>query len=228
MGDLPMPGGWTLSMMWMRMPGQTWPGTVAMFLAMWTAMTVVMMLPSLAPSLWRYHQAAGRSAATSPAWLTALMTAGYFVTWTIAGVATFALGAGLAAIAMRFPALARLVPIAAGAVVLMAGVLQRSAWKARHLECCRMWRSHGGASPLRACEAWRHGLRLGAHCGCSCAALMAVGLALGVMNATIMSLVAVAVAAERLAPAGERVARASGAATMVVGLLLVFRALMAA
>src|SRR5712692_2935405 len=26
MGEMPMPGGWTMSMAWMRMPGQTWPG----------------------------------------------------------------------------------------------------------------------------------------------------------------------------------------------------------
>ena len=24
MGDMPMPGGWGMSMMWMRMPGQSW------------------------------------------------------------------------------------------------------------------------------------------------------------------------------------------------------------
>jgi hypothetical protein len=24
MGGMPMPGGWTMSMAWMRMPGQTW------------------------------------------------------------------------------------------------------------------------------------------------------------------------------------------------------------
>jgi hypothetical protein len=26
MGEMPMPGGWTMAMAWMRMPGQTWPG----------------------------------------------------------------------------------------------------------------------------------------------------------------------------------------------------------
>jgi len=25
-GEMPMPGGWTMSMVWMRMPGQTWSG----------------------------------------------------------------------------------------------------------------------------------------------------------------------------------------------------------
>jgi hypothetical protein len=29
MGEMPMPGGWTMSMAWMRMPGQTWPGAAA-------------------------------------------------------------------------------------------------------------------------------------------------------------------------------------------------------
>lgn len=31
-GMMPMPGGWTMSMAWMRMPGQTWPGAAASFL----------------------------------------------------------------------------------------------------------------------------------------------------------------------------------------------------
>ena len=33
MGEMPMPGGWTMSMAWMRMPGQTWPGIAASFLS---------------------------------------------------------------------------------------------------------------------------------------------------------------------------------------------------
>ena len=35
MGGTAMPGGWTMSMAWMRMPGQTWPGAAASFLGMW-------------------------------------------------------------------------------------------------------------------------------------------------------------------------------------------------
>jgi hypothetical protein len=37
-GEMLMPGGWTMSMAWMRMPGQTWPGAAASFLAMWIVM----------------------------------------------------------------------------------------------------------------------------------------------------------------------------------------------
>jgi len=57
MGGMPMPGGWTMSMTWMRMPGQTWPGAAASFLGMWIVMTVAMMLPALLPALRRYRAA---------------------------------------------------------------------------------------------------------------------------------------------------------------------------
>src|SRR5262245_12996716 len=60
LGGMPMPGGWTMSMAWMRMPGQTWPGAAASFLAMWLVMMLAMMLPSLVPMLRRYREAVGR------------------------------------------------------------------------------------------------------------------------------------------------------------------------
>ena len=40
MGEMPMPGGWTMSMAWMRMPGQTLLGAAASFLVMWVVMMV--------------------------------------------------------------------------------------------------------------------------------------------------------------------------------------------
>ena len=54
MGGMSTPGGSTMSMVWMRMPGQTWPGAAASFLGMWIVMMAAMMLPSLVPMLWRY------------------------------------------------------------------------------------------------------------------------------------------------------------------------------
>src|SRR5690349_18834139 len=48
MDEMPMPGGWTMSMAWMRMPGQTWLDAAASFLGMWLVMMIAMMLPSLA------------------------------------------------------------------------------------------------------------------------------------------------------------------------------------
>src|SRR6266567_1562759 len=101
MGEMPMPGGWTMSAVWVRMPGQTWPGVAASFLGMWIVMMVAMMLPSIVPTLWRYRQAVGRAGMTHPHWLTALVGMGYFFVWTLFGAAVFPLGVGLSAIAMR-------------------------------------------------------------------------------------------------------------------------------
>jgi predicted metal-binding membrane protein len=224
MGEMPMPGGWTMSMAWMPMPGQTWPGAAASFLGMWVAMMVAMMLPSLVPTLWRYRQAVGRTGDTRVGRLTALVGMGYFFVWTLFGMAAVPLGIALAAIQMQLPALARAVPIAAGAVVLIAGSIQLTAWKARHLASCRESPGRGRTLPAGARTAWRHGVRLGLHCSYCCAGLMAILLVIGVMDLRAMAVVAAAITLERLAPAGERVARASGVVAVAVGVLLIARA----
>ena len=231
MGGMPMPGGWTMSMAWMRMPGQTWPGAAASFLGMWVVMMVAMMLPSLVPMLWRYRQAAGGTGQARPGWLTAVAGVGYFLVWTVFGMAAYPLGVALAAVAMEKPALSRAVPIAVGVVVLIAGSLQFTAWKARHLACCReasafarAGLSAGYGETSGAGTAWRHGLNLGLHCSHCCAGLIAILLVGGVMDLRVMAAVAAATTVERLAPRGERVARAIGAVVVGAGLFLVARA----
>ncbi len=224
MGEMPMPGGWTMSMAWMRMPGQTWPGAAASFLGMWVVMMVAMMLPALVPMLLRYRQAVGRAGATRLHRLTALVGLGYFLVWTVLGVVAFPLGVALAEVEMRQPALSRAVPIAAGVVVLLAGCLQFTAWKRRHLACCRELPGVGRTLPADAGTAWRHGLRLGVHCSYCCAGLTAILLVIGVMDLRAMAVSGAAIAVERLAPEGERVARAIGAVAVGAGVLLVARA----
>src|SRR5687767_2071335 len=224
MGGMPMPGGWTMSVAWMRMPGQTWPGAAASFLGMWVVMMVAMMMPSLGPMLWRYRQAVGRTGETRLDRLTALVGVGYFFVWTVFGMAAFPLGVALTAVAMRQPALARAVPFAVAMVVLMAGFLQLTAWKARHLVCCRESPGCGRTLPADAGTAWRHGLRLGLHCSRCCVGLMAILLVIGVMDLRAMAVVAAAITVERLAPAGERVARATGVVAVGAGLFLIARA----
>ena len=224
MVEMRMPDGWTMSMAWMRMPGQTWPGTAASFLGMWVVMMVAMMLPSLVPMLWRYRQAVGRTGETRLGQLTALVGGGYFVVWTVFGMAAFPLGVSLAAVEMQQPALARAVPIAVGVVVVFAGSLQFTAWKARQLACCREEPGRGGTLPADAGTAWRHGLRLGLHCGQCCFGLMAILLVVGVMDLRAMAVVTAAITVERVAPAGERIARAIGVVAVGAGLFLIARA----
>ncbi len=109
-------------------------------------------------------------------------------------------------------------------VVVVAGALQLTAWKVRHLACCRQEPGRGRTLPADAGTAWRHGLRLGLECSRCCASLMAILLVAGVMDLGAMAAVAAAITAERLAPAGERVARGIGAAVVGVGLFLIARA----
>src|SRR5436190_23233957 len=127
MGEMTMPGGWTMSMAWMRMPGQTWPGAAALFLGMWTVMMAAMMLPSLVPMLWRYRHAVGQIGEARLGRLTALVGVGYFFVWTLFGLAAFPLGAALAALEMEQPALAHAAPVAVGVVILAAGAFQFTA-----------------------------------------------------------------------------------------------------
>ena len=224
MGGMPMPGGWTMSMAWIRMPGQTWPGTAASFLGLWVVMMAAMMLPSLVPMLWRYRQAVGRTGETRLAWLTALVAAGYFFVWTMFGMAAFPLGAALAAVQMQHPVVARAVPSTVGVAVLIAGVVQLTTWKAHHLARCRTAPGNRRTLPADTGTAWRHGLRLGLHCSHCSAGLIAILLVIGVMDVRAMAVVAAAITVERLAPAGERVARAIGAVVVGAGLLLIARA----
>ena len=186
----------------MSLPGQTWLGAAASFLALWVVMMVAMMLPSLVPTLWRYSQA-GLSQ------LTPLVRVGYFAVWTGFGMVAYLVGL----------ALPRATPIAVGVVVLLAGFFQFTAWKARHLACCR-------EAPARERDrtAWQRGLSLGLHCSQCCVGLMAILFVLGIMDLRVMTVVAAAITVERLAPAGERVARAIGAVALGAGLLLIVRA----
>lgn len=223
MGVMPMPGGWSMSMMWMRMPGGTWLSAGASFVGMWVAMMVAMMLPSLLPMLRGFRQAVS-GAAMCVNRLTAIVGAGYFCVWTLLGIVLFPLGVMLATIEMHHAALARVVPVTTGAIIVIAGALQFTPWKAHRLAGCR---EATGCHRLQAHSggALRHGLDLGLQCAYCCVGLTAILVVGGVMNLRLMIIVAGAITAERLAPNGERVARAIGVITIVAGVLLTARAI---
>ncbi len=234
MGGMLMPGGWTMSMAWMRMPGQTWAGAAASLLGMWIVMMVAMMLPSLVPMLWRYRETVTSTAETRLGLLTALVGMGYFCVWTLFGMVVLPLGFALAEAEMQHPALSRAVPIAVGVIVVIAGACQFTAWKAHHLARCRESSAfdrecsrdllRDRTLPADAGTAWRHGTRLGLHCSYCSAGLTAILLVMGVMDLRLMAVVTTAITAERLAPAGERVARAIGVIVICAGVLLLVRA----
>ncbi|MGZ4808533.1 MAG: DUF2182 domain-containing protein [Thermoanaerobaculia bacterium] len=204
-GGMAMPGGWTMSMAWMRMPAQSWLGAAAMFLVMWGVMMVAMMLPSLA---WVLRH---------PRYKRWLVATAYFFVWTVVGALTYALGVALTTAEMRSEALARSVPVATGVVLLIAGLMQVTPWKARHLACCRdctIPMSHDTRG------AWNDGVRLGVHCVLCCSGLMATLLVLGVMNLAAMTAVAAAITLERIGPDPERVAPALGIVMIAAGAIV--------
>lgn len=212
-----MPAMSEMPMAWMPMCGQTWWSFAASFVTMWTVMMAAMMLPSLLPVLRQYRGALRLAGKPNLDAQMALAGVGYFAVWVLIGVMVFGLGAVLAQLEMAWPLLARVAPVASGAVVLAAGALQFSAWKARQLARCR-------AVPASGRATWRFGLRLGLRCAASCAGLTAILLVTGVMDLRAMAAVSAAITLERLAPAGQRVARCIGAVAIGAGLLMMLTA----
>lgn len=229
MCSMAMPGGWSLSMTWMRMPDQSWFDVAATFLGMWIVMMVAMMLPSLLPMLLTYREAITEARAalqnsTRLGLLTVLVGVAYFVVWTALGIVVFSFGIALTQLAMQMPVLARAVPLITAAVIVIAGALQFSTWKTHQLACCRVLPRCRRVLSADLASAWRYGLNRGMHCVHCCAGPTLVLLVVGVMDLRAMAIVAAAITLERLAPAGERLARGTGAIAVIVGAAMMARA----
>ncbi len=221
MHRMPMPGGWTMTMAWMCMPGQSATGAAAAFLAMWSVMMVAMMLPVLAPALLRYRRAFAPGDARRERSTVAVALA-YFSVWAFTGAIVYPLGVVLNAAAMHSAALSRAIPPIMGVTLVLAGALQFTGWKRRLLECCRTASAPCPTGAVTARAAWRYGLRLGWQCVQCCAGLTALLFVLGVMDPFAMALVTGLVAVERLAPGGRRAAHIIGVLLVVAGLCVLW------
>jgi len=236
-GGMDMPGGWRMSMMWMRMPGQSWAGSAGMFLWMWLAMMAAMMTPSFASKLNQFHRSLVWRRAGHPGLSTGFVALGYFGVWTAIGAGVYALGLPWALAAMRHPALSRLVPLLTGLTLILAGAFQFSPWKNAGLTQCRNlliyapYRRRRKDLPVRilktdgARESFAEGLRQGWSCALCCAGSMAILVALGAMNFYVMLGVAVVIALEKLLPQPRPVVYGVGGLSMVGGAVEVVRAL---
>lgn len=225
-GGMSMPGDWTMSMMWMRMPGQSWLSAGAVFAIMWLLMMIAMMLPSALPTLLVYRKTLRFRAEPHLALATWCLTAGYFGVWLLFGVISYMAGVGIARAAMGSETLSRAIPPACGGALIVAGAYQLTPWKSACLRHCR--------DPLHLIarhlgRGWRGGLGLGVHHGAFCAGccwgLMLIQLALGIMNLSAMVAVAAVISAEKLLPQGGRIARAAGVFAIGAGAAMAARAL---
>ncbi|WP_213306116.1 DUF2182 domain-containing protein [Paraburkholderia sacchari] len=218
MSGTPMAGRWMLSAIWTPMCGQTWWQAAASFAVMWAAMMPAMMLPVLVPMVLRERGMWSGLPSFKSGLLTIWIGAGYFMFWILAGFAVFPLASALAAIAIRVPALAHAAPASAGALVVLASLLQFTSWKARRLACCSAAHRCASLTPASASAALRRGLRLGLQCGLCCGNWMAVLLVVGVMDPRAMAVITAIITAERIAPCHVRVARIIGLVGVIAGL----------
>jgi predicted metal-binding membrane protein len=221
MGEVPMAGGWSMSTAWTPLCGGSWPAAAAAFFGMWAVMMTAMMLPSLMPVLWRFRERAAATGVAHPSLSAALAGIAYLLVWSALGLAVFTGGALLLEAALRWPLLARAVPFAAGLVAIAAGLFQMCRWRLVMLAHCSLVDGQG----VGTAAALGQGLRLGLVCCASCAGLTALLLVGGVMDLCGMAVVGLAITAERLAPAGARIACAVGGLMLGAGLVQLAQAL---
>ncbi len=211
--EMSMPGGWKMSMMWMPMPGQTWFLSALSFLFMWLAMMVAMMMPSALPMFIK----------TGRQWRSlCYMALGYFIIWLTAGVAVYFLGTKFNDAAMRSEVLSRAVPLLSGATLIVAGSVQFTKWKMKHLVRCRSLFGCAASCPHDEIS-FRLGCKQGVACCTCCSALMTTQLVLGIMNPVAMIVIAILIAAEKLLPRPAVTARFSGIIAIATGIQIIIQ-----
>ena len=206
--EIAMPGGWTMSMMWMRMPGQTWFESAMSFQLMWLAMMVAMMLPSALPMFLKTKRA--------PISLS-IMAIGYFTVWMALGAGIYALGVAFAAGVMRWEDFSRAVPVLSGVSLITAGAFQFARWKTDGLLRCRSPFGCVSTCPERETN-FRLGCKQGMACCLCCASQTLILIVLGMMNPLVIIGVAVLVAAEKILPRPTIVARLVGISAIMAGI----------
>lgn len=183
------------------------------FVVIWTVMMAAMMLPSTLPTVSLFATVAkSRRQFGFPSAPTAAFVIGYLSAWALLGVVV-----SLTSVLGRPAAHTWSEPVA-GAAIVLAGAYQLTRWKSLCLGHCRsplnffMYHWHDGAGGAAVMGA-HHGM----YCVGCCWGLMLALLALGLMNPGWMALIALIIFAEKIAPAGQRVALLTGLVLMVTG-----------
>ena len=172
----------------MDMGAQTRLGSPASFVALWVPMMAAMMLPGAAPAVLRRAHASGRARAMP------LFVGSYLAVWTLVGVPVHALYRPHGS-------------LAAGAVVLAAGVYEFTPLKRHFRQRCR--------------ESVRSGFEFGLCCVGSSIGLMLMLVAVSIMSVTWMSVITVFVLAQKLLPPKAAVDVPLALAIVGLGILIV-------
>ncbi len=209
---------------------RSWSGAdFALMYVMWLVMMVAMMAPSAAPMLLMFAAVnRKRRERAAPYVPTMVFMAGYVIVW-----GAFSLAATMGNFGLHQASLLSSMMGAStsgylgGALLLVAGVFQWSPLKYACLKQCRTpmgfmmtsWRDGQGG-------ALRMGLEHGAYCLGCCWAVMLLLFVLGIMNLVWIAALAAFVLAEKVAPKGEWVSRATGVLMVCWGVWAIVNAAM--
>jgi predicted metal-binding membrane protein len=172
----------------MDMGTATQLGSFGFFIAVWVVMMTAMMLPAAAPAVLRRAHSTGGVRAVL------LFIGSYLAVWALVGAAVYALYRPHGS-------------VAAGAVVIAAGVYELTPLKRHFRRRCR--------------DSVRSGFHFGLCCAGSSIGLMAMLVALGVMSVTWMAVIAVLVLAQKLLPARTAIDLPLALAFAGLGVLIV-------
>jgi predicted metal-binding membrane protein len=223
-----LPLWWLMAMMPQMAVPEGWSVGIAVSTSvMWIVMMLAMMLPSMAPVMSVY---AGLAAKEHRGAILALRIlsffGGYFALWAAVSVALAFVQLGLRDSAYFTLGGTQATPLAAGGLLIAAGVYQMTPIKDLCLEHCRSpmafllshWREGlRGAFPM--------GLRHGLYCVGCCIAIMGLMFVLGAMNPWWMAVIAAYFVAEKLLPAAEQWTRGVGVALILLGSVVILAAL---
>jgi predicted metal-binding membrane protein len=184
---------------------------------MWALMMAAMMLPSALPMILTFVHLARRNGEQARA---RSFVAAYLLVWVGFSAAATAAQWGLQAMDWVDPMIVSTSALLTALLLVIAGLYQFSPVKRVCLSHCRTplgflvgeWRA--GVK-----GAFVMGVRHGLFCVGCCWALMALLFVGGVMNLAWIAALSIAVAIEKLAPRGDRLAAALGLALIAVGVV---------
>jgi predicted metal-binding membrane protein len=213
-------GAWAVTIALARgMAGMT--GTMglglAVFVPIWTLMMAAMMLPSVAPTASLY----ARTFRDNRALRTAGLVGGYLAVWAAAGVPAYGLAWLAGWLTGMHPEAAHVMAVAVFGVV---GVYQLSSLKDRCLAHCRSPLGlllHYGSYRGRSRDV-RVGVHHGAYCLGCCWGLMAILIAVGVMNVAAMIGLAALVLVEKVWKWGPAAGRIAGSAVLALAVATIW------
>jgi len=194
-----------------------------LFLAIWVVMMVAMMFPTAAPMILTFHKVQAGKRQRGEAFVsTWIFVAAYLLVWGLSGVAAYFGALAAEAVAARAALLPATVARVGGMVLVAAGLYQLTPLKDLCLSKCRTpitfimtsWRD-GAAGALRM------GLLHGGYCLGCCWLLFVILFPLGIMNIAAMAVITLVIFAEKTLPWGRAVARATAAALIVYGTVVV-------